>query len=93
MSDYECPKCKKEYEASGSHEDDAGDRKCDACGFRFIVTIEYEPSYDTSCVQHEFGNLETHGALTCRVCVHCGEADSASWRVDAVDGSNGRLPQ
>jgi Zn ribbon nucleic-acid-binding protein len=78
MSDFECPKCKTEYEASGSHEDDSGDRKCAKCGFRFIVTIEYEPSYYTSCVKHEFGEVQQHGLFQARFCVHCSDLDTDS---------------
>jgi len=54
MSDFECPKCGAEHEASGSHEDVAGERECDECGFMFVVEIEYDPSYSVSCVNHEW---------------------------------------
>jgi DNA-directed RNA polymerase subunit RPC12/RpoP len=48
MSDYECPHCGTEYEATGSHEDDSGEHECDKCGNRFIVTIDYSPEYSTT---------------------------------------------
>ena len=70
MSDYECPKCKCEYDATGSREDDAGEHECDECGFRFIVEIEYDPSYDTRCVEHDFSKpLENHPGYM--ACVYC----------------------
>ena len=45
MSDYECPHCGTEYEATGSYEDDYGRHECDTCGCAFFVTIEFEPEY------------------------------------------------
>lgn len=79
MPDYECPKCKAEYDACGSHEDDAGEQTCDSCGFRFVVEIEYDPSYDTHCVEHEYGEYErrdtSRGPGDFRFCVHCGACE------------------
>ena len=45
MTDWECPHCDHGYKASGSHEDDSGEHTCDECGCRFVVRIDYEPSY------------------------------------------------
>jgi len=45
MSDYECPKCKTEYDASGSHKDDSGEYECDECGFKFNVEIGFNGVY------------------------------------------------
>jgi hypothetical protein len=69
----ECPKCKAETEPCGSHEDDAGERECDECGFRFVVEIEYDPSYSTSCVEHEYGEFGVCGSgrVSARFCKHC----------------------
>lgn len=78
MSDYECPKCKTEFEACGSHEDDAGERECDECGFKFRVEIEYDPSYSTSCVKHEYGERKLYGVHMAALCVHCGACDPGS---------------
>ena len=79
MSDYECPKCKTEYEASGSHEEDSGERTCDECGFQFVVEIEYDPSYYVYCVECEFGEYEhretSRGAGEFRFCKHCGACE------------------
>lgn len=78
-ADYECPKCKTEYEASGSDADDAGEKACERCGFRFAVEIEYFPSYIASCVQHEYGPWQRRetpqGRGRYRACVHCGACE------------------
>lgn len=81
MSDtYDCPKCGHEHEPNGSHDDDAGKQTCDNCGFEFIVEIEYDPSYYTRCVVHEYGEPEVQKQpdgteLGFRKCVHCGQCD------------------
>ena len=51
--DYECPKCKAEYVAAGNDED-AGEHICEECGYKFIVEIEYDPSYSTRCAEHDW---------------------------------------
>jgi len=77
MCDYECPKCKTEYNATGSHEDDEGERECDECGFKFIVEVEYDPTYDTHCVEHQYGEVETfHDGFRFRRCEHCGKCEA-----------------
>jgi len=73
----ECPKCKHDHEPSGSHDDDHGETECQSCGFKFVVEIEYEPSYSTSCVEHEYGHVLTRhdrrgDPIECRFCLHCG---------------------
>lgn len=72
----ECPKCKHEHEPCGNHEDDAGEIECQECGFQFIVEIEYEPSYSTCCLNHEYGHRQTRNCrgipVECRFCLHCG---------------------
>ena len=79
MADYECPKCKTEYNASGSP-DDAGEQECDACGFMFNVEIEYEPSYYESCVEHAYGEPRRSDmfARPIRVCEYCHHAEEVS---------------
>jgi len=72
MSDYECPRCKTEYCASGSHDDDSREHECEECEFRFRVNIEYEPSYDTSCVTHHFGEPKRVNGSLAQFCVYCG---------------------
>lgn len=75
----ECPKCKHEHEPAGSHDDDAGEMTCEHCGFEFRVDIDYDPSYITSCVKHEYGPYEKiehkgetyHG----RFCAYCEKFD------------------
>lgn len=76
MSTIDCPKCGHEHEPCGSHEDDAGEQECQACGFKFNVEVEYDPSYSTSCVVHEYGASETwldrhNKPVQCRFCIHC----------------------
>lgn len=77
MSDtIDCPKCEHEHEATESHEDDSGEMECEACEFKFFVEVDYDPSYSTSCVKHEYGPFEQttgHGGemIDYRVCVHC----------------------
>lgn len=66
MSDYYCPRCQSEYEACGLKDQDAGEHMCVDCGFKFIVIIEYEPIFDTVCVEHEFNESGR--------CEHCGKA-------------------
>ena len=78
MSDYECPRCKTEYNADGCHEDVAGEHECEECGFLFEVAIEYEPSYDVSCVVHEFGKPKQVRDLMASFCVHCGACNPDS---------------
>ena len=82
MFDFECPKCKAEYNATDSP-DDAGEHECDECGFVFIVEIDYEPSYDATCLTHEFGEWETFVATSrsligeheLRSCKYCGKCE------------------
>ena len=52
MSDWECPHCGTEYEATGSPEDDSGRTTCDECGCEYIVTIEYTPDYYTEAIPY-----------------------------------------
>lgn len=79
MSDYECPKCRQDYTAGGSHEEDAGEQECDKCGFRFIVNIEYTPSYDTECIEHSFGKRTTlRDGRSAIFCSYCGALKSDS---------------
>lgn len=75
MSDYECPKCNAEYNAeynaSGGHDDDAGEQICEECGYKFIVDIEYDPSYSTRCAEHDWTPYTSGAGLVgerCRVC-------------------------
>lgn len=85
MSDFECPKCKAEHEATGSHEDDAGEQACDACGFVFIVQVEYSPTYDTFCAVHEWSRAAVGMGLIGYRCVYCGTVDPKRI-ARAVDG-------
>ena len=79
--DYECPKCKTEYNAVGCYDDDNGEHDCDECGFKFVVSIEYEPEYSASCVTCEFGDKEKIGTRHfARQCIHCGAVDLDSIR-------------
>lgn len=59
MDTIDCPKCEHEHKPRGSHGDDSGERNCEACGFAFVVEIEYDPSYHTSCIECEWGGPET----------------------------------
>lgn len=91
MSDYECPKCNHEYEASGSYEDDHGEQECENCGFQFIVEIEYDPSYSTRCVTHEWGEVQqiarhSGKSVNARLCIHCRACDLKS--VTEVESDN-----
>ena len=76
MNTIDCPKCEHEHQPSGPHEDDHGEMTCKSCGFRFVVEIEYDPSYYTSCVEHEYGEFGVYAnasgeSVECRLCVHC----------------------
>ena len=77
-TDYQCPKCKTDYEGCGNYEDDCGEQECAACGFRFVVKIEYEPSYEASCVVHEFGEPKQVDSLRASFCIHCGAVNPLS---------------
>lgn len=72
---FECPKCKCEYEPIGCHEEDSGEHCCDQCCFKFIVEIEYDPTYSTTCVECEFGEPQVHDTATGKhkfqFCKHC----------------------
>lgn len=74
-STIDCPKCKHEHDACGSHEEDEGKWECEECGFKFEVEIEYDPDYSTSCVEHEFDDYfcsKINGKmLECCFCIHC----------------------
>ena len=73
MSDYECPKCKHEFDACGNHEEDEGEQECDECGFKFEVEIEYTPHYDVWCVVHEYGEpTVSRTGVRASFCVYCG---------------------
>jgi transposase-like protein len=68
----ECPKCKHEHDPVGIHDEDSGEMECESCGFKFVVEIEYEPDYSTSCVEHEWGLVnQIDGVLPYRHCKHC----------------------
>ena len=76
MDTIECPKCGCEHEPCGMHEEDSGEWDCENCGLKFVVEIEYDPSYSVSCVEHEYGeDRELVGRdlrpVRCRFCVHC----------------------
>lgn len=75
MSDFECPKCKHQHEATGSHEDDSGQRDCEACGFLFVVEVEYMPTYSTFCHVHEWNREIVGNGLIGFRCVHCETVD------------------
>lgn len=51
----DCPKCNHEHEPTGLHEEDSGEWECGVCEFKFIVLVEYDPCYSSSCVTHEWG--------------------------------------
>ncbi len=78
VSDYECPKCGAGHEATGSHEDDTGERECDECGFAFIVEVEYEPEYSTSCVTHDYVFERCGNTCSGNRCQLCGTIDISS---------------
>jgi hypothetical protein len=76
MDTIDCPKCEHEHNPCGSHDEDSGEMECEECGFRFRVEIEYDPSYLTWCVEHEYGEFGMHKArngdlVECRFCVYC----------------------
>lgn len=76
----DCPRCEHKHNPSGSDDDDAGVQECDACGFRFYVDIDYEPSYSTSCMEHDYNEPERQIAIdgtkfVCRFCKWCGKCD------------------
>lgn len=73
MDTIDCPKCEHEHDPAGNHDDDSGEMECEECGFKFIVTIEYEPSYSTECAVHEWSErVSRHGEpRPHRFCVNC----------------------
>jgi len=80
MSVIDCPKCGEEHEPIGSHEEDSGEHECENCGFKFVVTIEYDPEYYSRCVTHEYGEWKPVPArggeiVTARFCGHCGACE------------------
>ena len=77
----ECPRCKTEHEPHGSDED-AREWTCEACGFVFLVEIEYEPIYSERCVKHEYGDWVTGDTLTYRSCNWCGNFEILQEQVD-----------
>jgi len=90
MTTIDCPKCEHEHEACGSHEDDSGEWECEECGFKFNVEIEYDPSYITTCVEHEYGHFDMYpdgrgNLVKCRFCVHCQKCELFE------EGCNGKL--
>lgn len=74
MDTIDCPRCGQEHDPSGCHEEDSGDMTCEACGFGFVVEIEYSPSYNTSCEKHQYGDVAIHtdGETKYRACSFCG---------------------
>ena len=76
MSDWECPKCKTEYDATGRHDEDSGEHTCGECGFRFNVEIEYDPSYTVTCVEHEWLPPAEYSGIRAVLCKHCGAINS-----------------
>ena len=76
MSDHECPKCKTEYDVTGCP-DDVGEQQCENCGFLFIVEIEYEPTYDATCVEHSYSESRRSPIFVglLRVCEYCHHAE------------------
>lgn len=76
MNTIDCPKCGHEHQPTGSHEDDSGEMECEACGFKFEVEVDYDPSYSTSCVTHEWGEFENRFTRSGEIvefcfCLHC----------------------
>lgn len=75
MDTIDCPQREHEHTPVGSHDEDSGEMECEECGFKFIVQIDYDPSYYTSCVEHEYGPSETRASrgelVECRFCIHC----------------------
>ena len=66
-----CPKCKCEHESYGTHEEDCGAWTCEGCGFKFVVEIDYAPSYIEWCVEHDYGPFETFAGIQSRFCLRC----------------------
>lgn len=78
----ECPKCEHEHEPTGSYDDDKGEFTCEECDFEFIVEVEYDPSYSSSCKTHSFGPFKVMPAihllrpeLTAKFCEYCGACE------------------
>ena len=78
MDSIDCPRCEHEHEPSGSHEDDSGKWECEECGFMFKCEIEYDPTYLTWCVNHEYGEVitsdidgEPYRVQRCKHCQRC----------------------
>jgi len=75
-----CLKCGTEYEPSGNHDEDSGERECEVCKFKFIVRIEYDPEYYEYCVNHKFGVFKPHrltpNEYEYRFCEYCNKYET-----------------
>lgn len=75
MRSIDCPKCEHEHAPTGCDEQDTGEFTCEQCGFEFLVEVEYEPSYLTTCVTHKWGEIKVHltgfGNFQGRFCEYC----------------------
>lgn len=68
MDEIECPKCGLLTDADSSPEEERGERTCEQCGFQFIVEVEYDPVYWTTCKTHEYQENPNHGQHACKWC-------------------------
>lgn len=72
----ECPKCGR------IHADATEDQevKCEKCGFRFFVEVEYVAEFIVTCVDHEFTQTTRvlSSGKTYRVCRLCFAAEVVS---------------
>ncbi len=66
-----CPKCGHEHWPVGIHEEDYGEQDCESCGFKFVVDIEYDPTYSVSCLDHDWEVKESPSLRKYQQCQHC----------------------
>ena len=66
MDEIECPKCclRTDVDSPGEAE---GEWTCEECGFKFIVEVEYEPTYWVTCKTHEY-SPDARGLVSCKWC-------------------------
>lgn len=75
MTTIDCPQCEHEHDPTGCDDEDSGEFKCEQCGFEFLVKVEYEPSYSTTCKIHKWSEIKvftsSFGNFQGRICEYC----------------------
>jgi hypothetical protein len=73
----DCPKCRHKHTTEDFDLVCSGaEIACEGCGFRFIWEAEYEVTFSTSCIEHDWGRARTYTArggegIVCQFCKMC----------------------